>query len=142
MPDKCLLLLLNEVLLGLTQRPLRGGYNGQFFDSEKVMFDDGRWHCVEAMIKFSSLDMVWDKPKYDGELRGWVDRKLVIERSDVVFRSTYFPKMEFNPFMMLPYFHDGVPHDQTLWIDEPAVAVKRIVATLGLGRAVNPGEQR
>jgi hypothetical protein len=38
--------------------------------------------------------------------------------------------MQFNQFMMLPYFHDGVPHDQTLWIDEPAVGAKRISATL------------
>jgi hypothetical protein len=106
------------------------------------MFDDRRWHCVEAMFKLSSLDMAWDKPKYDGELRGWVDGKLVIERSDVVFRSTDFSKMKLNPFMMLPCVHDDVPHDQTLWIDEPAVAAKRIGATLGPGRAVNPGEQR
>jgi hypothetical protein len=38
--------------------------------------------------------------------------------------------MQFNQFMMLPYFHDGVPHDQTLWIDELAVGAKRISATL------------
>ena len=30
--------------------------------------------------------------------------------------------------MMLPYFHDGVPHDQTHWIDELAVGTKRIGA--------------
>jgi hypothetical protein len=48
----------------------------------------------------------------------------------VVFRSTDFPKKRFNQLMMLPYFHDGVPHDQTLWIDELAVGTKRIGATL------------
>ena len=111
---------------GLTQGPLRGGYNGQFFDSEKILFNDGKWHCVEAMFKLNSLDMVRDMPNHDGELRGWVDGKLVIERIDLVFRSTDFPKMKFNQFMMLPYFHDGVPHDQTLWIDELAVGAKRI----------------
>jgi hypothetical protein len=34
--------------------------------------------------------------------------------------------MKFNQFMMLPYFHDGVPHDQTLWIDELAVSTSRL----------------
>ena len=115
---------------GLTQGPLRGGYNGQFFDSEKVLFNDKMWHCVEAMFKLNSLDMAMGKPNHDGELRGWVDGKLVIERADVLFRSTDFPKVKFNQFMMLPYFHDGVPHDQTLWIDELAVGTKRIGATL------------
>jgi hypothetical protein len=56
--------------------------------------------------------------------------KVIIERSVVVFRSTDFPKMKFNQFMMLRYFHDGVPHDQALWIDELAVGAKRIGATL------------
>jgi len=111
---------------GLTQGPLRGGYNGREFDGQDVFFDDGRWHRVEAMFKLNSLDMAADKPNADGELRGWVDGRLVIERRDVVFRSTDFPDMKFNQFMMLPYFHDGVPHDQTLWIDDLAVGTKRI----------------
>jgi hypothetical protein len=111
---------------GLTQGPLKGGYNGQLFDSQDVLFDDGKWHCVEAMFKLNSLDMAKDKPNQDGELRGWVDGKLVVERTDVVFRSTDLPKMKFNQFLMLPYFHHGVPHDQTLWIDELAVGMRRI----------------
>jgi hypothetical protein len=53
--------------------------------------------------------------------------------------TTDFPKMKFNQFMLLPYFHDGVPRDQTLWIDELAVGAKRIGATLRPGR--KPGEQ-
>jgi hypothetical protein len=55
------------------------------------------------------------------EPRGWVDGKLVIERTDVVLRSTDFPRMRFNQFLILPYFHRGVPHDQALWIDGLAV---------------------
>jgi hypothetical protein len=82
------------------------------------------------MFNLNSLDMASDKPNHDAELRGWVDGKLVIERADVVFRSTDFPKLKFTQFMILPYFHDGVPHDQTLWIDELAVGAKRIGATL------------
>lgn len=38
------------------------------------------------------------------ELAGRVDGKRVFERRDVVFRSTDFPTMKFNQFMMLPYF--------------------------------------
>jgi hypothetical protein len=70
---------------------------------------------------------------HDRELLGSVDGKLVIERSDVVFRSTNLPKL-CNQFMMLHYVHDGVSHDQTLWIDELAVGTKPIGATLRPGR--------
>lgn len=111
---------------GLTQGPLRGGYNGQFYDSQDVLFDDGRWHCVEAMFKLNSLDRAGERPNHDGEARGWVDGKLVVERTDLVLRSPDFPEMKFNQFMMLPYFHHGVPHDQSLWIDELAVGTERI----------------
>lgn len=115
-----------EMPHGLTQGPLRGGYSGQFFDSRDVLFNDGKWHCIEAMFKLNTLDAANDRPNCDGELRGWVDGTIVIERTDVVFRSTDFPKMKFNQFLMLPYFHDGVPHDQTLWIDELAVGTRRL----------------
>jgi hypothetical protein len=53
------------------------------FGSEKVLFNDAKWSCVEAMFKLNSLDMATDKPNHDGELRGWVDGKLVEFRSTV-----------------------------------------------------------
>jgi len=112
---------------GLTQGPLRGGYNGQFYDSKEVLFNDDRWHCVEAMFQLNSLDRKEDKPNADGIVRGWCDGKLVIDRTDVVLRSPDFPKMKFNQFLLTPYFGPGLlPHEQTLWIDELAAGTKRL----------------
>lgn len=112
---------------GLTQGPLRGGYNGKFYDSKEVLFDDDQWHCVEAYFKLNTLDLVNDRPNRDGIVRGWFDGKLVVERTDVVLRSTDFPRMKFNQFLMAPYFGPGLlPHAQKLWIDELAVGTKRI----------------
>ena len=65
---------------GLTQGPLRGGYNGRLYDSRDVLFDDDRWHCVEAMFQLNTLDLKADKPNADGIVRGWFDGKLVIDR--------------------------------------------------------------
>ena len=68
-----------------------------------------------------------DKPNADGQVRGWFDGRLVVERTDVVFRSTDFPKMKFNQFLLTPYFGPRLlPHAQALWIDELAVGTKRI----------------
>ncbi len=51
----------------------------------------------------------------------------MIEHTDVILRSTDFPAMKFNQFLMTPYFGPGLlPHAQKLWIDELAVATKRI----------------
>ena len=112
---------------GLTQGPLRGGYNGAFFDSKKELFTDDAWHCVEAQFRLNSLDTKADKPNADGIVRAWFDGELVIERTDVVLRSTDFPEMKFNQFLMTPYFGPGLlPQSQTLWIDDLAVGTERL----------------
>lgn len=111
---------------GLTQGPIKGGYNGRMFDSAKPLFTEDRWHCVEALYTLNSLDLKADKPNADGVVRGWVDGELVIDRTDVVLRSTDFPRMRFNQFLLTPYFGPGLlPHEQTLWIDELIVGTAR-----------------
>jgi hypothetical protein len=112
---------------GPSQGPLRGGYNGNHYDSAEVLFKDSEWHLVEAMVKLNSLDREKDQPNPDGQVRGWVDGKLVTERTDVIFRTTDFPDMKFNQFLLVPYFGQGLlPHAQTLWVDELAVATERV----------------
>lgn len=114
---------------GLTQGPLRGGFNGRFYDSHEELFTDDRWHCVEALFQLNTLDLKADRPNPDGIVRGWFDGKPVIDRTDVVLRSTDFPGMKFNQFLLLPYFGPGLlPHAQTLWIDELTVGTERPVA--------------
>lgn len=111
---------------GLTQGELKGGYNGRFYDSKEVLFQDDEWHCVEALFQLNTLDLNAGKPNADGIVRGWFDGKLVIEQTDVVLRSTDFPQMKFNQFLLTPYFGQGLlPHAQTLWIDELSVGTQR-----------------
>ena len=65
----------------------------------------------------------------DGIVRGWFDGKLVVDRTDVVLRSTDFPNMKFNQYLLTPYFGPGLlPQEQTLWIDELVVATDRLEA--------------
>jgi hypothetical protein len=112
---------------GLTQGELKGGYNGKFYDSQEELFADDQWHCVEAYFQLNSLDPAKDRPNADGVCRGWFDGKLVIEHKDVIYRSTDFPKMQFNQFLLAPYFGPGlVPHAQKLWIDELVVSRERV----------------
>jgi predicted amidohydrolase len=111
---------------GLTQGPLRGGYNGTSYDSKEKIFTDDAWHRVEAMFRLNSLDRGRGRPNADGVVRAWFDGRLVVERTDVVLRSTDFPAMKFNQFLLAPYFGPGLlPHEQALWIDELTVGTKR-----------------
>ena len=96
------------------------------FDSEEVLFDDEQWHQVEAYFQLNTLDLMLDQPRADGIARAWFDGEQVVDRTDVVLRSTDFPEMQFNQFLMLPYFGPGLlPHAQTLWIDDLEVAHTR-----------------
>lgn len=71
----------------------------------------------------------------DGIVRAWFDGKLVVDRTNVVLRSTDFPKMKFNQFLLLPYFGPGLlPHAQILWIDDLAVGTKRLGFEVGRGQ--------
>lgn len=108
---------------GLTQGELKGGYNGKMFDSKEKLFTDDKWHTVVAMFQLNSLDLKSDKPNKDGIVRAWLDGKLVIDHTDVILRSTDFPKMKFNQFLLTPYFGPGLlPKAQTIWIDELSVS--------------------
>ncbi|GEP42854.1 hypothetical protein [Brevifollis gellanilyticus] len=112
---------------GLTQGPIKGGYNGKFYDSADAVFTDDAWHCIEAQFRLNSLDLKSDKSNADGVVRGWFDGKLVIEHTNVILRSTDFPNMKFDQFLMAPYFGPGlVPHAQKLWMDEMVVSTRRI----------------
>jgi hypothetical protein len=112
---------------GLTQGPLKGGFNGMLYDSKELLFDDDRWHCIEAFFRLNSLDLNNDKPNKDGIVRGWFDGKLVIDHSDVVLRSTDFPDMKFNQFLVAPYFGPGLLNNsQKLWIDELVISSRSI----------------
>jgi len=120
-----------EMPHGLTQGPLRGGYNGKFYASEEALFVDDKWHCIEAYFRLNTLDMKNDQPNNDGIVKGWFDGEKVIDHQDVILRSTDFPDMMFNQFLMAPYFGPGLLNNaQKLWIDELIVGTKRI-GTLG-----------
>lgn len=111
---------------GLTQGPLKGGYNGKLYDSRDQLFDDDQWHCVEAYFQLNTLDPMNDRANADGVVRGWFDGRLVVDHANVILRSTDFPQMKFNQFLLAPYFGAGLlPRPQKLWIDELTIATSR-----------------
>jgi hypothetical protein len=82
---------------GLTQGPLRGGYNGKFYDSPRELFVDDRWHTVEVLFKLNTLDKERDQPNADGIVCGWFDGERVIHRTDVDETSCRMLLPKFDP---------------------------------------------
>ena len=54
----------------------------------------------------------------DGVIQYWFDGELIMDFHDVVFRTGAHPGMKIDQFLMAPYFGPGVPHAQTVWIDD------------------------
>ena len=98
-----------------------------FYDSKEELFVDDKWHCIEAYFRLNTLDPMNDQPNSDGVVRGWFDGKKVIDHKDVILRSTDFPDMMFNQFLMAPCFGPGLLYNaQKLWIDELVVGTERL----------------
>ena len=98
-----------------------------FTIAKKLCFRTISGIALKRHFKLNTLDLERDRPNRDGIVRGWFDGKLVIDRTDILLRSTDFPDMKFNQFLLAPYFGPGLlPHAQKLWIDELVVGTQRI----------------
>jgi hypothetical protein len=100
-----------------------GWRNGKDWGAKEVYFGDkpgphfqGDWHKVKAHIKLNSI--VDGKGVRDGVLQYWYDGKLIMDYHDVMLRTGANADMKINQFLMLPYFGPGVPHEQSIWIDD------------------------
>ncbi|NRF66578.1 hypothetical protein HLB44_06250 [Aquincola sp. S2] len=84
----------------------RGGLGGMLYANE--------WYCVETELK---LNTVMDSlPGFlpDGELRAWIDGRLVFERTGLVFRSKPLYTAVLRPDLMGPVRDLGV---RALWLN-------------------------
>ena len=97
--------------------------NGKHWEPDKIYFSDtpgpyykGDWHKIRAKFRLNSISD--GKAVKDGILQYWYDDKLIMNYRDVVFRTGQHPNMKINQFLMAPYYGPGVPHEQTIWIDD------------------------
>jgi hypothetical protein len=98
-------------------------WNGKHWEPDDVYFGDepgalykGDWHHVKARLRLNSVaDGIGQR---DGVIQYWFDGALIMDYHDVVFRTGAHPGMKIDQFLMAPYFGPGVPHAQTIWIDD------------------------
>jgi len=90
-----------------------------FFDPNQMT----NWHFVEAYFQLNTTSNGMGQP--DGIVRYWYDGQLVIDHSNVLFRTGKNPTMQFNQFLLSPYIGNGSPADQTIWFDSLTIATSR-----------------
>jgi hypothetical protein len=82
--------------------------------------ENNRWYCLEQQIKLNSPG------RADGVMRGWVDEKLVFEKTDVRLRSVDTLKIE---SVWLNLYHGGTWTAETtqhVFIDEVVISSRPI----------------
>ena len=87
---------------------------------EAALLKNNRWYCIEQFVKLN------DPSKRNGELKTWVDGRLVFEKNGLRFRLTKGLKIEEIWFNI---YHGGTapsPKDQTVFMDNLVVSKKYI----------------
>ncbi|HUU29987.1 MAG TPA: hypothetical protein VM123_19455 [archaeon] len=109
-------------------------WNGKEWDTGEIYFSDepgpyykGDWHHIKASFKLNSV--VDGIGVCDGVLQYWYDGRLLMDYRDVLYRTGRHPGMKINQFLMLPYFGPGVPHEQSIWIDDLKIAEEELPAS-------------
>jgi len=87
------------------------------------VLERNRWYCVEQHVRLNTPG------RADGQLRAWIDGRLVFDRNDIRFRDVESLRIE---SVWMNVYHGGTrstAHDMTLFIDNLVVA-KRYIGPL------------
>ena len=101
---------------------MRGRYGDQWTWDEGGFdgLENNRWYCIEQFVRLNS------PRRNDGVLRGWLDDKLVFEKTDVRMRDVSALKIE---AVWINVYHGGTwsaTDDHHLYIDDVVISRSRI----------------
>lgn len=98
-------------------------WNSYMWNSPTLRFTPDTWQHVEVYAQLNSV--AGGIGQTDGVLKYWLDGTLLIDQSNVIFRTGANPNLTFDKFVMAPYIGDGSPVDQKFWIDNLTLATSR-----------------
>ncbi len=99
-------------------------WNSYMWNSPTVRFTPNTWQRVEVYAQLNSV--VGGIGQTDGVVKYWLDGVLIIDQSNVIFRTGANPNLAFNQYVMAPYIGNGSPADQKFWIDDLTLATSRV----------------
>ena len=83
----------------------------------------GNWNFVEGYFQMNTIVNGIGIP--NGVLQYWLNGTLIINRTDVLFRTGARPNIQFNKLLIAPYIGSGSPVDQSMYIDNLVVKTAR-----------------
>lgn len=98
----------------------RYGNDWVWSENGAALLENDRWYSVEQQVKLNTPG------QSDGVLRGWLDGKLVFEKTDLRFRGSPTLKIEEVWFNVYHGGGDAAPRDLVLYIDNVVIANKYI----------------
>jgi hypothetical protein len=120
-----------------------GDYAGCYRPFCRPVLSPGKWYCLELLLKTNTPG------QKDGQLKAWLDGRLVIKEEGLRFRDIGTVKI--RRFTIANYFGGGLksdtsPKDQRIYIDNYVVSKERIgcmdVGDLGRGELQDPLHHR
>jgi uncharacterized protein YjdB len=105
------------------------GSGGAYYNGARLLADSAalardRWQLVEVFVQLNTVQ--GGVGQADGVLQYWVNGRILVDRSDVIWRTGARSTMLFNQIMLAPYLGGGSPVTQTAWYDDLRVATGRI----------------
>lgn len=88
------------------------------------------WHKVETYLKMNTVSA--GKGQNDGIMQVWVDGALVLDQSNVLYRTAQDSTKKWKGLILAPYIGSGAPIAETMWLDELKIYD-------GLGQTSQPG---
>lgn len=93
--------------------------------SPNGLIKKGRWYCIEQQVKMNTRDgnnIKGSSGAKDGILRGWVDGRLVFERTNLRFTDMDYINIDTADFGLYFGGFGNTPYDQHMAIDNIIIA--------------------
>jgi len=94
-------------------------YSANTWKASSASVSTNVWHHVEVYFKMNTIS--GGKGLSNGIMQKWVDGTLVLNKSDVLYRTNQDATKKWAQFVFAPYIGDGSPIAQSMWIDELTV---------------------
>ena len=95
-------------------------YSANVWKASTASVPTNSWRHVEVYFKMNTIS--GGKGQANGVMQQWVDGSLVINRSDVLYRTSQDATKKWAQVVLAPWIGDGSPIAQTMWLDELTVA--------------------
>ena len=104
-----------------------GGYGDQmnWAITPNGLIKKGRWYSIEQQVKMNTrdgLNIQGSSGAFDGIVRGWVDGRLVFEKTDVRFTDMDYINIDVADFGLYYGGPGNTPYDQHMAIDNIVIA--------------------